>query len=292
MTSTRDRLESLVCELKVAAPSGSAEALLSRNVPVRTRTLAWLDALERESQLERVHMHRAMTLAARLGDVEGVLLVSWRMVRHGMRPNRSQANHILLACARAGDLRTAEYCYQWMLSWSLKPNRTSHCCLVTTAVACHSIAGTERWVRKLQTNGIIPPSGWLRQLLSVLHRPVSKLLQNASPEEGQLLTQFEEAWLLWLLELAIPMDSSSLRLVLSQVAHQMWQYRVEPSPTIKEYLAQCVLRSRQEIVASCHFNLTANPARSESAPTSNTATTQQPTRRRASPSPEGRARRW
>merc|ERR1712107_617463 len=70
-----------------------------------------------------------------------------------------------------------------------------------------------------------------------------------------------EAWLLWLLELGIPMDQSTLRLVLSQVAYQMWQYRLEPNPVIKEYLTQCVLRSSQDILASCHLNSTASASR-------------------------------
>lgn len=198
-----------------------------------------------EGRLKAGHLHFAVRRIANLGDT----CLAFRMAKItellGFRPDISSLNIIISVCARAGDLNGAEKCYDWILHCNLRPNRKTFCGLIYASQVCMSASSVEKWVKVMHAAQVSAPPGFLRRLLGALHGVTFKVCQKLQFEEQQAVVRFEQAWLLWLLDLGITTDRTSRRLLLSHVAERMWHFMVPVHPTILAEMAGACLDERQ-----------------------------------------------
>lgn len=193
----------------------------------------------RRGRVKRGQLYFGARKLAKLGSTGTALqLAKLTTSCLGFPSDLSSLNVILHACGRNGDLAGAEECFHWMVFSGLRPNRMSYCSLIFACQWSLNAEGLKRWVKAMQSADIALPPGFMRRLLSVLHRLILRASDSLPSSDQRSLVEFEQDWLLYLLSLGIPMDKVSRRLLLSHIAKRMWEYHVELDPTLLAEMGQ------------------------------------------------------
>lgn len=202
----------------------------------RDAILGGLMALEREHVLTPGQLKRALSKLAKEGDSIACIVVVEMMFKHHISPTRRTIGDGLKACALCGDVVASRWFRDLSTVLRIPVNRSISSHMVVVAVSGLSVGGFERAMSEMREAGHKPPACFLRRLLTVLHRTLRPRISCSEIETQRALVRYQELWLAWFLVNDVPMDTSSSRLLLSQVAPAMHKLQMRPSSLLHSCL--------------------------------------------------------
>lgn len=211
----------------------------------RKQQIRQLENEQRHGIVARGQVLRSLSSLSRLGDVEGCAQVAKIMVGH-VRGDRTTLNHILVACAKSGDVKVAEEVFLAYTQANIRPNRTTFCAIVRASVNALDPVKTELWLNHLFAQGYRTPPRFLRCLLGDLNQSLVVAASSLALPLRRDLLRLMDSWLVWLVALRVPVDRPSRKLLLGHFTKQFWEFDVQFSRAADICIVCCVLAARSD----------------------------------------------
>jgi len=196
-----------------------------------------------------VQLQQDLKQMARLGDTAGVVRLSLEGVMCLRRPTGWESHCLLASCARSGDFLIAEECFYWAKARQGRVPRDVYIRIISSCISGFSAVRAEKWLTQMWDAGFTTPPRFLRTCLTYLHLTIKGHMKRATcPIPSRQCVELEVLWLEWLLQVGIPKDRSSSRLLLNQISRQMWMHGVQPGAGVQDWLAEACLASKDDLL--------------------------------------------
>jgi pentatricopeptide repeat protein len=154
----------------------------------------------------------ALSSFADSGDTAGADKLLALMRVNGVSLSCTMLNSMIRLCANTGSGVAAEYWLGEICKMGLCPNRASFCGVIRAWAKAGDLKKVGMWIQRLGRVGIVPPKG--------ICRPVVRILLGSKADDAWVSTDTDaadraSAWLLQAHSLGVPLDRSTINLVMA-----------------------------------------------------------------------------